>query len=377
MLLRDRVSPRAQSGDPAEGGGDTLAMKTAVEIKPRPRRFRVWCCLVAVVLLVFLGLNAMAFMQARALTHYRAEGARTRAGAELSLAEKARILCFGPTVRRPRNVYTPARFAMPWTTHTFPGAHGLQLEAWRVPGGEGRPVVLLFHGYGASKDSLLRAAKEFHSLGCEAWLVDFHGSGGSAGSETTIGYDEAEDVAAAVHHALSLRGGKGPVVLYGTSMGAAAILCAVHRSLVQPDALILECPFDRLVTTVGNRFAQLGLPRFPLAHLLVFWGGVQAGFDGLGHNPIDYARSVRCPTLLLQGERDEYVGLAPGKALAAALGKHGTFKLFPDKGHAFLAYSAADEWRKTVRKFLQHCAPVSHNKSRRQPRSGGELSSRG
>ena len=43
----------------------------------------------------------------------------------------------------------------------------------------GAPVVLMFPGYGASKDTLLQAAREFHSLGCAMWVVDPHGIGGS------------------------------------------------------------------------------------------------------------------------------------------------------------------------------------------------------
>ena len=57
----------------------------------------------------------------------------------------------------------------------------------------------MFPGYGASKDTLLRAALEFHALGCEAWIVDFSGVGDSDGRTTTIGWREAEDVAATVH----------------------------------------------------------------------------------------------------------------------------------------------------------------------------------
>jgi hypothetical protein len=41
---------------------------------------------------------------------------------------------------------------------------------------------------------------------------------------------------------------------------AAAILRAVSAHELSPDALILECPFDRLLTTVQNRFAAMRLP---------------------------------------------------------------------------------------------------------------------
>ncbi len=83
---------------------------------------------------------------------------------------------------------------------------------------------------------------------------------------------------------------------------------------MQPAALVLESPFDALLSTVVNRFALMGLPAFPFAHLLVFWGGVQQGFNGFRHYPADYATEVRCAVLLLDGANDTRVtpdGKAP------------------------------------------------------------------
>src|SRR3712207_7040402 len=56
--------------------------------------------------------------------------------------------------------------------------------------------------------------------------MDMSGHGGSAGNVTTIGYHEAADVAAAYQYAQTL---DDRVVLYGVSMGAAAILRAADR----------------------------------------------------------------------------------------------------------------------------------------------------
>jgi len=114
---------------------------------------------------------------------------------------------------------------------------------------------------------------------------------------------EAEDVAAAVRHAqehLSY----SKLILYGQSMGAAAVLRAVHNCGARPDAIIVEAVFDKMLNTVGHRFGAMGLPAFPGAQLLVFWGGIQAGFNGFAHNPVDYAAGVRCPILFLHGDDD-------------------------------------------------------------------------
>src|SRR5205823_6308378 len=197
---------------------------------------------------------------------------------------------------------TPAAAGLPFTTHTIPVADGT-LEAWHVPAESARGLVLLVHGRGASKDCLLREAAAFRAFGLDGLLVDCRGSGGSSGSECTIGVREGEDVAVAVAFARQRWPGRR-LGLYGQSMGSAAILRAAAHHAVAADAVILECPFDRLLTTVEHRFGAMGVPAFPLARLLVFWGGVQNGFDAFAHDPVAYAASVKCPALLMHGAHD-------------------------------------------------------------------------
>src|SRR5262249_3495643 len=154
---------------------------------------------------------------------------------------------------RPENRLTPRDVGLSYERHVFAGGRGVPVEAWFVPAPSARGTVVLFHGHAASKDSQLREAKVFHAMGLNALLVDFYGSGGSAGRETSIGFYEALDVAKAFDYARGLPHA-GPVVLYGASMGAAAILKAVADQKLEPAALILECPFDSLIGTVRHRF---------------------------------------------------------------------------------------------------------------------------
>lgn len=188
-------------------------------------------------------------------------------------------------------------------------------------------------------------------MGFEAWLVDFHGSGGSSGNTTSVGYHESEDVAASVTYATQ-RSGPRKTLLFGTSMGAAAILRAVHNGLAKPDALVLECPFDSLLHTAGNRFHLMHLPAFPFAHLLVLWGGWQEGFNGFTFNPVEYAASVRCPTLLLQGGMDTRVTPAQAPAITDSLGTNGLLHVFPQLSHQSYVRAEPAEWRRLVGEFL-------------------------
>jgi uncharacterized protein len=219
-----------------------------------------------------------------------------------------------------------------------------------VPRPGARAMVVMFHGHADSKQSLLPAARAFHDLGYSAFLVDFRGSGGSSGNETSIGFHEAEDVRAAFAYASALPD-HPPVVLYGNSMGAAAVLKAMNDAPLRPAALVLECPFDRLASTVRHRFDSYRVPTFPAADLLLFWGGVQQRFNPWAFNPVDYAGSVSAPTLLMNGDRDPWVSVAEARSIFDRLRGPRQLKLFAGLGHqSFLSARRAD-WTETVSGF--------------------------
>jgi alpha-beta hydrolase superfamily lysophospholipase len=299
----------------------------------------------------FLAVNALAFLHARAMTHFGAGGEPTGRPESLSRGEKLRALILGVNVPRPRNVATPASVGLEFETRTFPSEGGVELEAWHVPCERSRGLVLLFHGYASSKSSLLAVARALHDMGYATFLVDFRGSGGSSGDTTTLGVLEGADVASAAGSARSTGHGE-PLFLYGISMGSVAILRAIHVHHVRPDAIVLECPFGRLLDTVEARFALMGVPSFPLARLLVFWGGFQHGFDGFAHEPVGYARSVACPALLLQGEDDPTISVAQSREIFERLGGPKTHRTFPGVGHESILARRPAEWRAAVSSLL-------------------------
>lgn len=246
---------------------------------------------------------------------------------------------------------TPEQFGLHYERHVFASVDGTNLEAWLIPHEEPRALAALFHGYGATKGDLLREAREFHAMGLEVLLVDFRGSGGSEGDETSIGFHEAKDVHAAVSYARTLPG-HPRVIAYGISMGSAAILKAEADGSLGATALILECPFDRLLTAVDHRFEERRVPAFPLSRLLVFWGGWRQGFDGFAHNPVEYARRVRTPVLLIAGDEDRLVTRKETASIARALADHVQLLTCPGVGHAPCSRGPADLWRHRVGRFV-------------------------
>ena len=314
--------------------------------------------LLLLLLAGFAALNILARHHARAMLHFAHGGARTAKPEALAAFAKLRVLLLGVNLPRPADERPPAVLAPDAQAVSIPVTGGAMLSAWQAGRGPHAPLVIFFHGYGTGKTRLLAEAREIHEMGASVLLVDFRGSGGSSGSDTTLGFREAEDVAAAVDFARAYLPHAG-LILYGQSMGSAAILRAVAALGVRPDGVILESVFDSLLGTIRNRFDALGVPSFPAAELLVYWGGRQSGFNGFAHNPVDYAQALECPALFLHGADDPRATLAEGRRVFAAVPGPKQFVVFEQVGHDSYAARPPDAWRAAIRPFLDPFWPGS------------------
>ena len=136
-------------------------------------------------------------------------------------------------------------------------------------------------------------------------------------------------------------------------MGAVAVLRAVSLHNLEPRAVVVEAPFDRLLSTAENRFSAMGIPSFPCAQLLVFWGGVQHGYSGFRHNPVEYARNVACPVMVMHGEQDPRVTEEQATAVFRNLPGEKQLVLFQGVGHESCLEGNAEQWNRAVIDFAR------------------------
>ena len=286
------------------------------------------------------------------MMHFTIGGSRTHEPEKLTAVQKLKTLLCGVNIPRPQSSGSPLDLGPETKSLKIDCTNGITLGAWYFPSTNADWLVILFHGYAIEKSSNLQQARAFLAKGMSVLLVDFRGSGDSSESYTTVGFAEGEDVAAALHYARTHLS-HHRVALYGQSMGAAAILAAVHNCGAQPDAIIAEAVFDSLLNTVRHRFEAMGVPSFPCAQLLVFWGGRQAGFNGFHHNPVDYATAVRCPILFLHGAADRRAHIEDGRRVFDAVTAVKSFEEFPGLGHEALLVGCPDKWNKAISEFLK------------------------
>jgi uncharacterized protein len=311
-----------------------------------------WKVLLVTCLLSGIILNGVAWMQAHAMTHYVAGKERTNKPETLSLVNKIWIILSGVELPRPNNDQTPQTVGLSYERHQIELPNREQIAAWFIPAKDSHGVVLLFPPYGGSKQTLLASSKIFHELDYDTFLVDFRGVGDSTGSDTTLGIREAKDVVKSMNY-VQQKWANRPIVLYGASMGSVAIMRSISHEGITPNAIILESPFDRLLSTVKHRFEAMGIPSSPGSELIVFWGGLQQKIDGFAHNPVEYAEKIKCPVLVLYGSDDKRVKLLEVESIIDRISTRRHLAVLSGIGHGSLANDNPLEWKQKVEKFLK------------------------
>lgn len=291
-------------------------------------------------------MNIVAYFHAYKFTHFSSPKiVKTDDPSQMSIGQKLSTLFFGVNLPRPENKQLPdVQF------ETVRLKSKKTLDAWLMDVPNAKGTIILFHGYGGEKSSMLDKAYLFQGLGYSTFLVDFMGCGGSEGSQTTIGFKEAMDVKSAYDY-IKAKGGS-TIILFGTSMGAVAAMKAVNDFELPIRSLIIECPFGTLLQTVKNRFKTIGVPGFPMAYLLTFWGGVQNGFNAFNHNPVEYVKKIKCPTLMFYGQKDIKVSAGEIDNIYHNLAGPKKLVTFPLAAHENYLRKYKEEWLGEISSFL-------------------------
>lgn len=301
----------------------------------------------------FIVINVIAFFHAYKFTHFSKEKInKTKSPEKQSSINKIGTLFIGIDNPRPENNLEPST-----KFKTVVLQSNKEIECWHISPeksithqGTTKGTVLIFHGYGGKKSSMLDKSDEFIKLGYNTFLVDFMGSGGSEGYQTTIGFKEAEEVKTAFDYVTNL--GEKNIYLFGTSMGAVAIMKALKDYNIKPKGIIIECPFGSLYQTTCARFKTMNAPIFPMAGLLVFWGGVQNSFWAFQHKPTEYAKNIICPTLLLYGEKDKKVSRQEIDEIFTNIKGTKSLKTYKLSGHENYLIKYKKEWTEDITAFL-------------------------
>jgi uncharacterized protein len=212
-----------------------------------------------------------------------------------------------------------------------------QLDGWFVSS-QSKPAlatVIFFHGKAGNISNVCSIGESLAALGFDVLLFDYRGYGRSEG-EIADERDLYADADAAFDYVVNQRGTPPErVVLYGHSLGTAAVVDLASRR--RCGAIILESGFSS-----ASDMASIRLPWLPQ------W------LHAFGKNRFESARklaSVFCPVLVAHGEPDNVVPTSEGRALYGAAHEPKKLIILPGAHHSVFGYGG-EKYFGEIAKFI-------------------------
>ena len=174
---------------------------------------------------------------------------------------------------------------------------GLRLAGWRCASeGPRRGTIVYLHGVADNRASGRGVVSRYRAKGFDVVAYDSRAHGDSEGDFCTYGFFETRDL-----HRVIETLAPGPVVVIGTSLGGAV---ALQHAADEPrvTAVVAAEVFSDLRTVATER-APFFLPG-RLVEQAFRVAEARAAFRVAAVSPIDAARRVRVPVLLIHGARD-------------------------------------------------------------------------
>ena len=142
--------------------------------------------------------------------------------------------------------------------------------------------------------------------GCSVLPISLRAHGDSTGAVNDIGYGARRDVMAAIDY-LERRCAGRPILIHGTSLGAAAAIYAAGTLEMRVFGYILESPFTDLRTAIRNRtenYLPFPLDRIGYAGMALTGPFVLTDLDRMAPLAAIGAIPTSVPVVLLAGGRD-------------------------------------------------------------------------
>jgi pimeloyl-ACP methyl ester carboxylesterase len=231
---------------------------------------------------------------------------------------------------------------------------GHALGAWLVRGTAGAPAVVLLHGNGGCRTTMVGRARILAEAGCTVLAVTLRAHGDSTGTRNDIGYSARHDVVAAVE-LLERECPGAAIVLHGTSLGAAAAVFAARELDSRVSGYILESPYQDLKIAVRNR-TENALP--PVLDAIAYYGlllisrVVLPELEAIAPVSAIGAIPGRVPVLILAGALDRNARPGEAQALFDRVRSHARLVVFEGAGHMTFPDTNPADYRRWIHDFV-------------------------
>lgn len=278
----------------------------------------------------------------------------TRVAAALFIAAVfvAIALAGSAAVSVPRWPVTARPAGLPAEDIAVEGESGTVIRGWVIPNDCACGVVILLHGSGATRESMLPRARFLHHAGYGVVVVDMRAHGLSDGSVTTFGGRESRDVRAIIAEARRRFAGQ-KLGAIGFSLGGAALLLGDTPPDV--DALIVEAVYGTIEDTARRRVASTMGPVIAsvLPWLLYAQMPWRFGVSRDELRPITRIGAVAAPILVMGGEKDPFVPPDETRRLFQAAHEPKELWVVPNASHWDLHQAASAAYEQRVLEFFR------------------------
>jgi uncharacterized protein len=185
------------------------------------------------------------------------------------------------------------------------------VRGWWIQGKFDKPAVLLLHGIGGNRLSMVNRARALTRRGYSVLLLDLQGHGESPGEVITLGLRESIGVAAA-RDWIKERNPSRKIGVIGVSLGGASVL--LGKMPCGFDAVVLEAVYSTLHRAIENRIARhFGIMAPFLTPFLEIQVRPRLGIQPSQLNPVDFISQLGAPVLIVAGGHDLHTRLDESK----------------------------------------------------------------
>jgi dipeptidyl aminopeptidase/acylaminoacyl peptidase len=221
------------------------------------------------------------------------------------------------------------------------------LAGWYAPS-RNRAAIVLAHGTGSDRSSLLAETRVLAGAGFGVLALDFPGQGASGG-HTLWGKAERDAIVAAIDW-LSMRPDVDSTRIggFGLSMGGYILLQTASTERRLRAIALVSTPIDMVeeVRVSSNRWG-------PLSAEPAVWALKRSGMPFRELQPVDIIASVSPRSIfVIGGELDSWVPPATTKDLFAAAGDPKRLWIVPGAGHTDFTTVAPEEYAQRLNQFF-------------------------
>jgi len=260
-------------------------------------------------------------------------------------------LTFG--VKRPPTS-SPNRHGAKASDVEFTTEDHMKLKAW-FSREENKPVVILAHGRGGSRDQMTALYRMVTFKVGAGWLLfDFRACGGSDGYISTGGIEESKDLRAAIKYLETQGYRRSDMGLVAYDMGGLAAINMADE-INSLAAVVLIGAGNSLKKQLANRLHGWKLPLHPTATLGLLVSQIVTGKNlGLPFVDTKLARLTRVPVMLVGGDQDHVIPPERIKAMARLIPSQNTeIKMCVGMGHDDLVRASNSNAFRVIAKWLR------------------------